>query len=433
MRFFLKVILFGCFAIGVNINAFAKDAVVLLPVQGQGLEVGDKDILRVAIQKGLQQKYQVFSGAEVDKKLKKYAVKTCDAKKCLQEVVIAFQGELVARGVAMKKSGGYILQLEIKNVFEDEVVVTESETCRKCDLFDVVDRFEVMASRGEFVVSKIKRVSLSKSEMKPGDVFRDRLQDGSQGPEMVVIPSGSFRMGDISGSGDDNQKPVHRVTINKPFAMGETEVMRGDFALFVNSTGYRTEAEKGDGCYIYNGEWVLEKNKNWRNPGFDQNNKHPVTCVSWNDAKAYIKWLKNETGKPYRLPSEAEWEYGARAGSNSKYTWGSEVGNGNANCNGCGSRWDNSKTAPVSSFKANGFGLFDMHGNVWEWNEDCWNTSYSGAPSNGKAWTSGECNSRVLRGGSWYGKPGNVRSAYRGGLNSGIGFNNFGFRLAQDL
>ena len=125
--------------------------------------------------------------------------------------------------------------------------------------------------------------------------------------------------------------------------------------------------------------------------------------VSWNDAKAYVAWLSEQTGSRYRLRSEAEWEYAARAGSTTDYHWGDDVGNNQANCAGCGSRWDDEQTAPVGSFDPNGWGLFDMHGNVWEWVEDCWHDNYVDAPANGTAWTrGGDCSRRVYRGGSMY-------------------------------
>ena len=129
--------------------------------------------------------------------------------------------------------------------------------------------------------------------------------------------------------------------------------------------------------------------------------RRPVINVSWEDAVAYTKWLSGQTGERCRLPSEAEWEYAARAGSVTKYSWGNEIGSNQANCDVCGSQWDGKQTAPVGSFDPNGWGLHDLHGNVWEWVQDCWNGSYQGAPTNGSAWESGDCSRRVLRGGSW--------------------------------
>jgi formylglycine-generating enzyme required for sulfatase activity len=154
--------------------------------------------------------------------------------------------------------------------------------------------------------------------------------------------------------------------------------------------------------------------------------------VSWVDAVAYAKWLSAETSKRYRLPTESEWEYAARAGSTTKYHWGDEIGINRANCGDCGSRWDYEQTAPVGSFMANEFGLSDMHGNVWEWTQDCWNESYNRAPIDGNAWESGDCDRRVVRGGSWGSLPWYLRSANRYGWTASDRFNKQGFRLAQD-
>ncbi len=146
----------------------------------------------------------------------------------------------------------------------------------------------------------------------------------------------------------------------------------------------------------------------------------PVINVSWTDAREYAAWLSRKTGKQYRLPSEAEWEYAARAGSTTAYSWGPAIGRGNANCNGCGSQWDDKQTAPVGRFAANRFGLHDMHGNVWEWVEDCRHETYAGAPRDGAAWTtSGDCSFRYVRGGAWLSNPRFARSANRLSLSSG--------------
>ena len=154
------------------------------------------------------------------------------------------------------------------------------------------------------------------------------------------------------------------------------------------------------------------------------------------DAQAYVKWLSRITGKPYRLLSEAEYEYAARAGTQTTYPWGDEIklnGQAMANCNGCGSQWDSKQTAPVGSFPANAFGLYDMVGNVWEWTEDCWNTTTGGAPADGSPWTSGDCGLRVVRGGSWYNDPGDLRSADRDGIPTDYGLDILGFRVARTL
>ena len=155
--------------------------------------------------------------------------------------------------------------------------------------------------------------------------------------------------------------------------------------------------------------------------------------VSWDDAQAYVEWLSAQTGAEYRLPSEAEWEYAARAGTTTRYHWGDEVVSGRANCYGCSRQLDVDRTAPVGSFAPNAFGLYDMHGNVFEWVQDCWNGSYVVAPSDGSARLRGNCGERVLRGGSWDGSPRNLRAATR--LRSTTGFRGgySGFRVARTL
>ena len=244
--------------------------------------------------------------------------------------------------------------------------------------------------------------------LEPGDTFSDELRDGERGPEMVVIPAGSFRMGCMSDQEcDDDEKPVHTVTISQPFAVSKFEVTFEDYDLF---TYPNKVADAGWG-----------------------RGRCPVIDVSWNNAKEYVAWLSTQTGQTYRLLTEAEWEYAARAGSVTKYSWGNDIGQNRANCDGCGSQWDKTKTAPVGSFAANAFGLHDMHGNVWEWVEDCWNGSYSGAPSDGSAWLSGNCSYRGLRSGSWIDYPGPLRSASRGGYTSGNHSYVFGFRVARTL
>ncbi|MDM8562163.1 SUMF1/EgtB/PvdO family nonheme iron enzyme [Candidatus Marithioploca araucensis] len=239
----------------------------------------------------------------------------------------------------------------------------------------------------------------------PGNVFRDRLQDGSLGPKMVVIPAGRFRMGDIQGGGSDDEKPVHRVSI-KQFAMGKYEVTFAEYDKFAQATGREKPKDRGWG-----------------------RDNRPVINVSWDDAVAYAEWLSQQTGKQYRLPTEAEWEYAARAGTDTKYWWGNEIGQNRANCNGCGSRWDDKQTAPVGSFAANPFGLYDTVGNVWEWTCSEYENEYSGKEK--------QCISKkramqpVIRGGSGGHKPGGVRAASRDRNSHDDRINIVGFRLAR--
>jgi Uncharacterized conserved protein len=221
---------------------------------------------------------------------------------------------------------------------------------------------------------------------------------------MVVIPAGQFIMG------DEIYGPPHKVNFTRPYAVGKYEVTFDEYDMFARANGLKLPGDSGWG-----------------------RGKRPVIHVSWNDAMAYVAWLSEQTGQQYRLPSEAEWEYAARAGTATVYWWGNDAGNNNANCDGCGSQWDDKKTAPVGSFRANAFGLFDTAGNVWEWVQDCWNDSYIGAPGNGVAWTFGDCKKRVARGGSWFNLPGFLRSTHASGFLLGYRPYSQGFRLAKDL
>ncbi len=244
------------------------------------------------------------------------------------------------------------------------------------------------------------------------DTSAFRCSGVGSGLESAVIPAGSFQMGCVSGVGClDAEFPVHSVTIPASLAVGKYEVTFSEWDACVESGGCRHVPD---------------------NPGWGRGNR-PVVWVSWWDTQDYVAWLSAETGYEYRLLSESEWEYAARAGTRTAYSWGNEIGINRANCDGCGSRWDADRTAPVGSFGANLFGLHDMHGNVWEWVEDCWNESYVGAPSDGSAWLRGGCSGRVLRGGSVFNEPGDLRSALRGLWLIGGRFNFIGFRVARTL
>lgn len=257
------------------------------------------------------------------------------------------------------------------------------------------------------------------------------FRDCAECPEMVVIPAGTFTMGSPEGEAgrDADEGPQRRVTIARPLAVGKYEVTRSGFAVFVRESGH----DVGNSCYVWTGgKWEKTSDRSWRNPGYVQTDQHPVACVNWGDAKAYAAWLTRKTGKGYRLLSEAEWEYAARAGATTIYPWGEAVGRNNANCDGCGSQWDNEQTAPVGSFGANRFGLHDVAGNLWEWVEDCWHENYAGAPSDGGAWTSGgDCGRHVLRGGSWSDFPGILRAADRDGGSTGNRNSFNGFRVVR--
>lgn len=304
---------------------------------------------------------------------------------------------------------------------------------------------------------------LAHAEQKPGSKQstvtgkdEDPCDSGSDGtPVMVVIRPGRFTMGSLvneSGRNDD-EGPQHAVTIPSPFALSRCEITVGQFRKFILDSGYQTTAEKdGNGCYAWDLEkqsWKQQAGKYWDNPGFSQNDDHPVTCVSWIDAQRYVDWLSQRSGAWYRLPTEAEWEYAARAD-----TQGTRFDAEKNQCdyaNGLGQEardiaakdWSFADcadghvyTAPVASFYANEFGLYDMIGNVWEWTLDCWHENYQNAPFDGSVWLDqdkGNCDRRVLRGGSWFNYPQNLRSAFRLRVNADVALNNLGFRVARAL
>ena len=251
------------------------------------------------------------------------------------------------------------------------------------------------------------------------ETFRDELSSGGYGPEMVVVPAGSFEMGSPPGEkgryGDES--PQHRVTVPEPFAVGVYEVTFAEWDACVADGG----------C----GEHRPDDR------GWGRGNR-PVINVGWDDAQGYVSWLSERTGKAYRLLSEAEWEYAARAGTTGPFHFGETISTDQANYHGkfYGSGREGvyrEKTVPVGSFPANAFGLHDVHGNVFEWVEDCYNGSYEGAPADGSAWTRGDCSYRVLRGGSWFNQPTFLRSALRDRDGSGLRGSSLGFRVARTL
>lgn len=267
-----------------------------------------------------------------------------------------------------------------------------------------------------FVVSLLWCVPLVSAHA--NRVANDVFKDCEDCPEMVVVPAGSFRMGDLSGKGSANEKPVRQVNIDK-FVIGKYEVT----------------FDQWDACVADGG-----CNHSPSDSGWGRGNR-PVMDVSWNDVtKQYIPWLNRKTGKTYRLPSEAEWEYAARAGTETEFWWGDSINTSQANYDGkeifSGSPKGEyrGKTVPVDGFNANPFGLYNVHGNVWEWVQDCWNKNYEGAPSNGRAWEAGDCTQRVLRGGNWFNPhPGVLRSCFRERASMDSGDFRFGFRLARSL
>ena len=262
------------------------------------------------------------------------------------------------------------------------------------------------AAREKAAREKAAREKAAREEAarkRPGSEFRDC----DQCPEMVVVPAGAFIMGSPF-HGEvwyDNEGPQHRVVIGKPFAVGKYEVTFAEWDACVSARG----------CGHHPHE------KGWGR------GRRPVINVSWDDAEAYVLWLSRKTGKRYRLLSESEWEYAARAGTAGPFSFGTTISLSQANYRNYG------RTVAVGSYAANQFGLHDMHGNVQEWVWDCWNENYVGAPNDGSAWTNGDCERRPLRGGSWDLAPWNLRSAYRDWGGTGNRSGVVGFRVARTL
>ncbi|WP_089728044.1 SUMF1/EgtB/PvdO family nonheme iron enzyme [Candidatus Thiosymbion oneisti] len=254
-------------------------------------------------------------------------------------------------------------------------------------------------------------------------ILRDTLEDGSRGPAMVVIPGGSFQMGSPATEPErsDDEGPVHRVTLDS-FAMGRTEVTFAEYDRFAAARGRKKPNDE---------DWGR--------------GEQPVINVSWDDATAYVDWLSDQTGERYRLPTEAEWEYAARAGTRTPFWTGDCIHTDQANYDGenydyndCGAKTGvyRGQTVPAGSLPANPWGLHEIAGNIWEWTQDCWHKNYRGAPSDGSAWSQGnggDCTRRVARGGGWFNHPRNLRSADRIWITTDDAFDDLGFRLAREL
>ncbi|MCK7582247.1 MAG: formylglycine-generating enzyme family protein [Chromatiales bacterium] len=244
---------------------------------------------------------------------------------------------------------------------------------------------------------------------------------------MVYLPGGTFQMGDLQGKGFEHERPAHEVTLDA-FAIGRYPVTVGEFRRFVDATGYRTEAEREGGAWVYDGEqWAQKADAHWRNPYFSQEDAHPVVCVSWNDAAAYCEWLSEQTGKRYSLPTEAEWEYACRASSEAAYCFGD--GEQQLGKYAWYSKNSKDKTHPVGQKRANRWGLYDVHGNVWEWVRDWYGTYSEESQQNPSGPETGS--GRIVRGGSWGGGAGLCRSAYRDWCDPGGRYGLLGFRLAR--
>lgn len=265
-------------------------------------------------------------------------------------------------------------------------------------------------------------------------VFRDILKSGEEGPEMIVIPSGTFLMGspESEWGHTDNESPLHRVTFSQPFALGRYVVTFEEYDRYWEAIRKKSSWL---GRFLTKSEDGKPKDAGWGR------GKRPVIYVSWKDAQAYCAWLSNETGKKYRLPSESEWEYGCRVGTGTAFWWGNHLTQKQANYDahyGYGGVEAQKgeligKTLPVDEFVPNPWGLYQMNGNVFEWCQDKWHDDYTDAPTDGSAWETGTTELRIVRGGSWYNLPEWVRSGYRSKHDLMTSRTDLSFRLAQSI
>jgi formylglycine-generating enzyme required for sulfatase activity len=285
-------------------------------------------------------------------------------------------------------------------------------------------------------------------------IAEDVVQDCADCPQLVRIPAGRFVMGAAPGEEDRERLAAefrHRSEPQRPievpsFLAGRFEITRAQYRAFAEATG-----RGSDGCFVWTDSgFELQRDKGWRTPSYPQDDSHPAVCISWNDAQAYLAWLQQKTGRAYRLLSEAEWEYAARAGTTTARFWGDDAQGSCRNANGADLtaqrevpgtiihdfvRCDDGHayTAPAGSYAPNAFGLYDMLGNAWEWVQDCWNTDYAEMNSGARAQASGDCSRRVVRGGSWDDSPTALRAAYRVGSPTTVRVYGRGFRVARDL
>lgn len=292
---------------------------------------------------------------------------------------------------------------------------------------------------------------------RPGQVFSDALRDGGRGPQMKVVPHGGFQMGAglHEPGASDAERPSHYVRFERGFAMAMTEITVADFARFVKATNARPRATRRGHSIVYDersGNFVRRSGVDWQSDydGGRALANQPVMHVSIRDAEAYANWLSEQSGRSYRLPSEAEFEYALRAGASGRYPWGNEgvppkdSGNftGSLDVSPTGRRWANAfigygdgywGAAPVAMFKPNAWGLHDMAGNLSEWVADCWHASYRRAPSDGAAWFNPGCRARVIRGGNWANAPEQTRAAWRQSQDSDTTSARIGFRLVRGI
>lgn len=276
-------------------------------------------------------------------------------------------------------------------------------------LFSAIILWPDAASEKEVITPKpVAKIKVKTPFEALPQILEEPLLTGGTAPKIEKIPPAVFIMGDQNRMGDDNEKPAHEVDIPNGFYISKYEVTFDQYDTFATATGRDLPPDNGWG-----------------------RGQRPVINVSWYDAKAYTTWLSGQTSAEYRLPTEIEWEYSARADSTTSFWYGNEVKSGYSVCDSCGSQWDGVSTAPIGSQASNPLGLFDMHGNVAEWVEDCYHDTYEGAPTRNEVWLANQCENRVLRGGSWFDIPRVGRSATRYRAQPTLKASNWGFRVVR--
>lgn len=317
-------------------------------------------------------------------------------------IAIGFILGVVSSANKINKANDAMKQWKEQALSQEEILKTQSKK-----LQDLESQAKDMKIKADALEKQLKNTSDSGPPAL--SAFRDELADGQYAPDMVVLGTGDYLMGDTTDIGDDNEKPVHKVTFSNKFAISRHEVTFEQYDFFAKKTNRKLPDDEGWG-----------------------RGQQPVINVSWRDARAYVRWLAKETGLPYRLPTEAEWEYAARAGTQTAYWWGDKLAAGYAHCSDCNPE-QQKQPLPVGSFKANPWGLFDLNGNVDEWVQDCYSKNYNGATKDGSAILSGNCQYRSMRGGSWFDISRLVRSASRYRHPSDSTRNSWGFRVALSI
>ena len=458
----MKQFALGCFfliLICASVHAQENEyGLAVLDLQPNGVSETESrvlsDVLRSSILKVIQEQrskvkgsYTLIERSQMDKILEEFEVQNtgCTDVSCAIEFGEMLNAERIIIGTVGLVGSTYIVVARIVDVETSTTLVSVDRTVPS----PVDNVIKLMSAVGhELLTGERISVPLAQTHAAPSQlpvsgqsvpasrvpVKSPTAPDISGGSDifgilMVPLPAGSFQMGDIQGSGSGDEKPVHTVTLSG-FMMSATEVSVGQFRAFVEDTGYRTEAERGDGASIFTGEeWTKKRDANWKNPYMSQDDDHPVVCVSWNDANAFCQWLSEKTGEEFRLPTEAEWEYACRAGTETKYYTGNSEGDlGRA---GWYSSNSGSITHTVGQKESNPWGLYDMHGNAWEWCNDWFGESYySSSPSSNPTGPSSGSR-RVDRGGGWGNSAGNCRSANRSGSYPTYTNGSLGFRVVR--